>query len=717
MIDHAAATIVQPGRNCWREERADRFKCIQDAADYFQLARRAMLGAERTIFILGWDILSAADLAPGTAPADAPTRLGDLVTFVAHRNPHLRCYILIWDYGSLYTLERDPFSRWKFGWRTPRNVHFGFDDHHPVGGCHHQKIVVVDDQLAFCGGIDLTGHRWDTSAHRVDEPLRISPTGASYCPYHEVHAMMSGPTAAALGELARERWRAVGNAHMPPASSSPASDLWPRNVAPDFEHVKIAIARTMPASDAQPAIRECEALYTDSIARAERRIYIESQYFTNAVLANAIADRLKSPDGPEVIVVVPLKCEGWLERNTMGALRDNVCRDLIAADTHKRLRIVCPMASRSRDVATFVHSKVAIIDDVLLRIGSANFSRRSMGVDTECDVAIDAAGDRTACEGVERVFHRLLGEHLGMTDDDVRRGVAAAGSVGARIDERGVADRTLVRVQFAAEESGLPAAVRAAADPEEPIQLAPPVAELVPRADAVKAMSPLRTWILPLVILLAGIASVLISAHDARHFRRALDIGREAPAAFLVGVVAFVVANVVLIPVELMAIAAGVFFGVVEGSIVSLAGSLVAAGIGYVAGRSIGAAGLGRRMSRRAHRSGRQLGARGITGVIVLRLTSVASARSIDLLCGAGRVPILHYALGTALGLAPAIVVLSGLGALLRRVLVYPSLRNGLVTIGVAALIVLVAAGLRTILLTRQFASSIKGHRDRAEFG
>ena len=80
----------------------------------------------------------------------------------------------------------------------------------------------------------------------------------------------------------------------------------------------------------------------------------------------------------------------------MGAFRDGAFRQLIAADAHKRLRLVYPAASRSRDVPTFVHSKVMIVDDALARIGSANYSHRSMGVDTECDLAVDAGGDPDA---------------------------------------------------------------------------------------------------------------------------------------------------------------------------------------------------------------------------------------------------------------------------------------------------------------------------------
>ena len=83
----------------------------------------------------------------------------------------------------------------------------------------------------------------------------------------------------------------------------------------------------------------------------------------------------------------------------MGAFRDGVFRQLIAADTHRRLRLVYPAASRAQDVPTFVHSKVMIVDDELVRIGSANFSRRSMGVDTECDLAVDAGGDSPRAGG------------------------------------------------------------------------------------------------------------------------------------------------------------------------------------------------------------------------------------------------------------------------------------------------------------------------------
>jgi phosphatidylserine/phosphatidylglycerophosphate/cardiolipin synthase-like enzyme/uncharacterized membrane protein YdjX (TVP38/TMEM64 family) len=722
--------IIQPGQNCWRIDQAHQFFCIQDAADYFALVRQALLAARRTVFILGWDIFAGVDLLPaGSAEAAPtrnakaePTRLDELLAFIAKRRPQLRCYILIWDYAALYTLERDPWSRWKLGWRTHRHVRFGFDDRHPVGGSHHQKIVVVDDELAFCGGIDLTSHRWDTAAHRVEEPARTSFGGKPYGPYHEVQAMVSGPAAASLGRLARERWSALGEVKLPPLRPSRGeADLWPREITPDLTEVDVAIVRTVPGSDAQQPIRESEALFLDSIAAAKRSIYIESQYFTNEVLAEALAARLREPNGPEVVVVSPSECHGWLEQNTMGAFRYDVFRLLIAADTHKRLRLVYPAASRTARVPTFVHSKVMTVDDRLVRIGSANFSRRSMGVDTECDVAVDAAGDPEARAGILRIRERLLAEHLGLSTDDVAQGIERAGSLVAFIDSRQLADHTLVRIDVpAAEETTATEAARLIADPGEPVAFGSAIEQLVPPADATSGLRPLPIptgRVIVLVIALACLWSAVIWRPEFMTIQDALVVTASLPAAAWLGASAIALGRVLFVPLELLAIAAGALFDIPRGAVVALVGSLAAAGIGYAVGRAMGPTGLPRWMSRQSYRSARQLGARGVMGVMILRLASVATSGSIDLLCGAGRVPFATYFAGTLLAFVPAVAALGGLGALLRRTILEPTTTHVLVTIGAAIVLTAAAAVLRTLLLIRQFAPSVSHQRARAEFG
>jgi phospholipase D1/2 len=724
----SAAPIVQPGRNCWRVDRAEQFFCIQDAADYFALVRQTLLSARQTVFILGWDIFASVDLLPAQAEAgengralrDAPTKLDELLTYVARRRPQLRCYILIWDYAALYTLERDPWSRWKLGWRTHRHVRFGFDDRHPVGGSHHQKVIVVDDALAFCGGIDLTSHRWDTCAHRLEEPARTSFGGKSYGPYHEIQAMVAGAAAASLGQLARDRWRALGEERLPPVRPS-SETLWPADITPDLTDVDVAIARTMPGADAQASVRECEALFVDSIAAAERSIYIESQYFTNEALATALAARLREPNGPEVVIVSPSECHGWLEQSTMGAFRYNVFRLLIAADTHKRLRLVYPAASRTQHVPTFVHSKVMIVDDTVVRIGSANFSRRSMGVDTECDLAVDATAQPDARVGIRRIRDRLLAEHLDLTPEAVADGIERAGSVRSFIDSRQLAERTLGRIEIPPEEEAAPSeAARLIADPGEPIAFGSTVEELLPPADATNGLRPLPFPATPIVVLAiaaASLSSAVIWRPEFHTIQSLLGAIPQMPSITwtMAGVIAL--AGLVFVPLELMAIVAGVMLDGPRGAAAALLGALASATLGYVLGRQIGPARLPRWMSRRSYRSARQLGASGVMGVLVLRLASVATSGSIHLLSGAGRVPFSTFMTGTLLAFVPAVAALTGLGALLRQTLLAPTTSNVLLTIGAAILLTATAAILRTLLLIRQFAPSVSRQRARAEFG
>jgi phosphatidylserine/phosphatidylglycerophosphate/cardiolipin synthase-like enzyme len=80
-----------------------------------------------------------------------------------------------------------------------------------------------------------------------------------------------------------------------------------------------------------------------------------------------------------------------------------------------------------------VHSKLVIIDDEILRIGSANLNNRSMGLDTECDIVIEANNDATR-RAIAHVRHRLLGEHLDVSPEAVAQAVIDRGSLVHAID-------------------------------------------------------------------------------------------------------------------------------------------------------------------------------------------------------------------------------------------------------------------------------------------
>ena len=255
------------------------------------------------------------------------------------------------------------------------------------------------------------------------------------------------------------------------------------------------------------------------------------------------------------------------------------------------------------------------------------------------------------------------------------------------------ADHTLVRIEVSQQPEPPSEALRAAADPDEPAAFGSSVESLVPAVDARSVRSPLRLWILPVVVLAAAAAVASRSSHTLDFDSRL----RRHPCGSGSGV--FVLAGLLLVPLELLAVAAGVVFGALRGGLVALVGSLVAAVIGYVAGRVIGADGLQRWMSQRSYRSVRQLErARSRwRHRPALRDRGERRVDSSCVRCGAGS--FATYMAGTAIALAPAVYALSGLGGLLRHTLLNPSVSNGLLTIGAAVLLFALASGLRAILL------------------
>jgi len=209
----AMTQILAPGRNCWRVEHVRRAKLLIDGAAYFAALRQVMAAARKSIFVIGWDIDSRILLHPDDRDDGLPLPLGEFLDALAARCGTLEIHVLTWDFAMLYALDREFLPIYSLGWRTHRRLHFHMDDCHPPGGSHHQKIVVVDDAVAFVGGIDLSKNRWDTPAHEPGDRRRRNPDGELYPPFHDMQMMLEGDAAAAIGELARERWRrATGEA-------------------------------------------------------------------------------------------------------------------------------------------------------------------------------------------------------------------------------------------------------------------------------------------------------------------------------------------------------------------------------------------------------------------------------------------------------------------------------------------------------------------------
>lgn len=421
--------VLRPGSTVWRVEQAGRVALLVDGAAYFHAMRAALWSARHSILLIGWDIDPHVSLEPDGAEGGGE-RFCDLVQRLLAERPALKVNILIWDMTWLFAIQRRNRPQQAARW-LPERVEYRIDAIHPRGASHHQKILVVDDAIAFCGGADFTRNRWDTSAHLSHDRRRRTLDGRLYAPRHEVGIAVDGAAAKALADLARERWHRATGLRL--AAIAAEGDTWPADLAPDLMDVPVGISRTEPAFRGEAEVREVEALYLDAIASAQRWIYLESQYFTAPTIGDALATRLAAPDGPEVILVCSFRSGGRADRLVMDRARNQLIHRLATADRHRRFRAYA--AFSSADVPITIHSKVMVVDDRLLRVGSANLNNRSFGLDTECDVTIEATmGDARARAAIGRLLSRLAGEQVGMTAEAFQARLVESGSLIAAIE-------------------------------------------------------------------------------------------------------------------------------------------------------------------------------------------------------------------------------------------------------------------------------------------
>jgi phospholipase D1/2 len=652
--------VLQPGRNCWRLERAGRVSFLVDGAAYFPALRAAAARARRSIFIVGWDIDSRMRLTPEGADDGLPEELGDFLNALAKRSGELRIYVLNWDFAMLYAVDREPLPSFKLVWRTHRRVRFELDGAHPIGASQHQKFLVIDDTVAFVGGFDLTDARWDSSEHLPDDPRRQNPGRDAYRPFHDIQVAVDGDVAAALGELARERWRrATGK--VIPTEHVEGHDPWPDALDPDLTDVRVAIARTEPEYDGRPAVQEIKELHLDAVAAARRHLYLENQYFTASSVADAIVTRLAERDGPEVILVSRKDEEGWLEEATMGVLRARVHRRLCDAGTPERYGSFYPLIPGLGEAFLNVHSKLMIVDDEILTVGSANLTNRSMGLDTECNLAIEAGGVERVQQAIRSLRHRLLAEHLDTDTTTIARQEEETGSLLRAIRDLHSGGRTLEPLDpqvSATLDASIPDSD--VIDPERPIDPERLASRLIP--------SNLHRAVMGRMLALGGLLLFFLALAAAWRWTdlgdwlspeklRSVGEGlRQLPGSPLLVLAAYVVGSLLVVPVTLMIAATVLVFGPWLGLVYAAVGSVLASVVTYWLGRVFGRETVRRVAGSRLDRLSRALGRRGILAVVTVRIVPVAPFTVVNLVAGATHISLRDYLIGTVLGLAPGII-------------------------------------------------------------
>ena len=683
--------ILREGHNCWKIANASRVKFLIDGAAYFSTLADALEQARESIFILGWDFDSRIHLKLDSDNRSEFPDLGSFLNLLASRRPALHVHILTWDFAMIFALEREVVPFFAPGWRRHPRVHFHMDGDHPVGASHHAKIVVIDDAMAFVGGLDLAQGRWDTPAHRPQDFRRVDFSGAFLPPHHDVQIAVSGQIAAALGEMVRKRWsRATGRR---PRAVAVRSDPWPATLEPDITNIDIAIARTVPEYANTKGVREIEKLFQDSIAAAQRWIYIENQYLTSVAVGDALAGRLRAATGPEIVVVMSQASRGWLESATMDVLRARLVKRLHDADRHGRFRVFCPVFDGPTNDCMSVHSKLLIADDQFLRIGSANVCNRSLGLDSECDLILQPDGDAGAEQAIARLRNSLLAEHLGASPEKFAQVLAEKNSlIGAIETQRTNGPRTLEPVDCSVPDwldQMIPES--AIVDPESSIAPEKLIDEFVLSEERGSSSGALVRGALILLFMFA-----LAAAWRWTRLADVLDLKTiESWASSLQGsatgplwvIGAFVVGGIASFPVTILILATAYAFNPWPAAIYSLLGSVLSGTFLYLIGRLLGRKNVVRFAGKRLNRMNRLISRHGVLAMAAVRMIPVAPYSLVNLAAGAVRVPLRDFVFGTFLGMSPGVLGITFFESQVEEMVHSPSV--GTLTVLIGALILM----------------------------
>lgn len=713
-MDERNKGLFQIGLNCWKIAHAKRLSLLIDGESYFKVVYEAMQKAKSSIFIVGWDIHSEVSLRP-KEQANKDTRLKTFLNQLTQRNSKLHIYILTWDFTTLiYSIERDLLQGIKLGWLSHERIHFAFDSEHPLGGCHHQKIVVIDDQIAFCGGLDLTINRWDEFYHNPCNKARVSPGGKPYLPFHDVQVMVEGEAAQNLGEIARVRWY-HGTGELLSYDYRQNAEITFDLDHKDFSFIshcsirncKLAISRTMPIYKGQKGYQEIENLYISMISAAKKYIYIENQYLTSQVVTRTLCQTLATLKGPEVIIVLPRKSGGWLEASTMGNMQSIALMKLEDADRYKRLKVYFPDDKRLEDGDYIkVHSKLIICDDKIIQIGSANLNHRSMGLDSECNLALEARSEKEE-KFIRSILACLIADHSGVEISEVEKTLKNAHLVNTAIEALNLVHpfKSLKKWQIERDYAAIWERVSQLqfGDWERPAKMEIGLDHWGQIHEDLKKYNPLfdgnfiffLTLCFGIVLALLWTFTPLAARLNNELLLQAIEYSSVKMIDMgLIVIFIYAIASLLFIPLNLLVIITASVFPFFVALTYILIGGLVNGisgyGLGYILQkRSQATSLLGPRTQRIMNRMRRG----SLWNLVVARIIPVAPNSLINVIAGFCHFPFLKFILGSAIGLFPGAITLTLLQKSIIKFLEELSVKNAFISFAIISITFLLYFG------------------------
>jgi phosphatidylserine/phosphatidylglycerophosphate/cardiolipin synthase-like enzyme len=281
-----------------------------------------------------------------------------------------------------------------------------------VSSAHHEKIIVIDNKIGFCGGFDLSRGKWDTSKHEYSDPHRDQDSE----PWHDFHAMLKGPIVWDLTYHFNQRW---AYHDVKDVNSVRAMDLKPTNFqfGTDEGNTKAVALRTWEGTDKDGGIL---AWYTNTIRKAKASIYIENQFpFQNEFITRILCKRLQEQKNLKVIIVGPMEPNlpgligSILSKTSVNDVNEHLQRIRDAGDSGRRVgtySLVCQDKKSKKLRQIYVHSKLLIVDDKWFTVGSANIDKNGFKDSTEVNIGI------TSSSQAKDLRIRLWGEHIGLLE-------------------------------------------------------------------------------------------------------------------------------------------------------------------------------------------------------------------------------------------------------------------------------------------------------------
>jgi phosphatidylserine/phosphatidylglycerophosphate/cardiolipin synthase-like enzyme len=390
------ARAFEPSPSLWAEGEppprgGNDVEILIDGAAFLPRLAEEIANAESHVHIAGWYVSTELALLRERTRLVLLDLLADLARKVDVR-------VLLWAGAPLPLFKPSRADvREVAKWLCSAGVQVALDAKERPLHCHHEKLVVVDDNVASVGGIDLTafnGDRYDSSRHSWRPSLG----------WHDAAALVRGPVVADVAEHFRFRWHEVAGEELP-APGMPAEA---------GEH-ELQLVQTIPEKvyRARPhgAFRILET-YVRALCSAERLVYLESQFLWSPELVEILAEKLRDPprDDFRIVAVLPARPDNGKDdsRGQVGVLAD--------ADDRAGRFLACALYSRNGAAREpiYVHAKIGIVDDRWLTIGSANLNEHSLFNDTEVNVV--------SCEAelARATRERLWAEHLELPLEEVR---------------------------------------------------------------------------------------------------------------------------------------------------------------------------------------------------------------------------------------------------------------------------------------------------------